>query len=118
MSRFVGDARDFRRADEPRVLMLTEDLLDELDVADATRSEQEGAVRAWLADNTPNQVLALSLQKDGFLDEKLSNNLSNEPRRTGTDDAGRGSSPQRSDLHQHGRSRTKPDGRNPRSSGS
>ncbi len=50
--------------------------------------------------------------------ENVSNNLSNEPRRTGTDDAGRRGVDKVSDLHQRGRRRTKPDGRGPRKSGS
>ncbi len=61
-----------------------------------------------------------------FLDEvaalvdsaNVSNNLSNERRRTAPDDAGRTSAETGSDLHQHGRRRTHPDGRGPRSSGS
>lgn len=39
----------------------------------------------------------------------VSNNLSNEPRRTATDNAGRTPSAQRSDLHGHGHTRTAPD---------
>ena len=105
MSRFVGDARDFRRPDEPRVLVLTEDLLEELHVRDASRGDQEHSVRAWLAGNEPNQVLALSLRKDGFLAENSSNNLSNEPRRIGTDDGGRAVVETPADLHRHGRRR-------------
>ena len=89
MSRFVGDARDFRRTDEPPVLVITEDLLDELRVSECARDEQERAVKLWLADNEPNKVLAHSLREDGFLGENVSNNLSNEPRRTGPDDGGR-----------------------------
>ncbi len=48
----------------------------------------------------------------------VSNNLSNEPRRTGPDDAGLRGVDKPPDVHQRGRKRTKPDGRNPRSSGS
>ena len=48
----------------------------------------------------------------------VSNNLSNEPRRMGPDDAGRTSPEPGADLHQHGRRRTKPDRRNSGSSGS
>ncbi len=47
-----------------------------------------------------------------------SNNLSNEPRRTGPDDAGRRDVDKPGDLHQRGRRRTKPDGRHPDSGGS
>jgi len=54
------------------------------------------------------------LERHGF--GNVSNNLSNEPRRTGPDDAGRTSSETAADLHQHGRRRTKPDGRGPRQS--
>ena len=118
MSRFVGDARDFRRPDEPPVLVITEDLLDELGVAGCGRDDQERAVKQWLADNEPNKVLAHSLREDGFLDVNVSNNLSNEPRRTDPDDAGRTDPGTGSDLHQHGRRRTHPDGRNPNSGGS
>ena len=48
----------------------------------------------------------------------VSNNLSNEPRRTGTDDAGRRGVDKAADLHERGRRRTKPDGRKPNSGGS
>ena len=41
--------------------------------------------------------------------ENVSNNLSNELRRTGPDDAGRAEPETPSDLHEHGRSRTTPD---------
>jgi len=43
----------------------------------------------------------------------VSNNLSNEPRRTGPDDAGRTDAETAADLHQHGRRRTHPDVRKP-----
>jgi len=56
------------------------------------------------------------LERHGF--GNVSNNLSNEPRRTGPDDAGRTGAEQPSDLHEHGRRRTHPDGPNPDSSGS
>ncbi len=118
MSRFVGDARDFRRPDEPAVLVLTKDLLDELGVVSCARAEQERVVKEWLSDHEPNRVLALSLRKDGFLPGNVSNNLSNEPRRTEADDAGRVKSESGSDLHQHGRRRTKPDDRKRHSGGS
>lgn len=118
MSRFVGDARDFRNPGEPRVLVLTGDLLDELGVAGCGRDVQERAVKQWLADNEPNKLLALSLREDGFLAENVSNNLSNEPRRTEPDDGGRTPSENAADLHQHGRRRTHPDVRKPDSWGS
>jgi hypothetical protein len=50
--------------------------------------------------------------------ENVSNNLSNEPRRTGTDDAGRRGVDKVSDLHERGRRRTKTDGRHSDSGGS
>ena len=118
MSRFIGDARDFRRPDEPPVLVITEDLLDELSVSECARDEQERAVKLWLADNEPNKVLARSLREDGFLGENVSNNLSNEPRRTDPDDAGRTDVDKVADLHQRGRRRTHPDDRGPSQSGS
>ena len=86
MSRFMGEAEDFRRPGEPRRLVITEDLLDELDVADCPRDKQQRAVDTWLASNRPHQILALSLREDGLLTENVSNNLSNEPRRTEPDD--------------------------------
>lgn len=118
MSRFVGDAQDFRRPDEPPVLVITEDLLEELNASTSARAEQERSVKQWLADNEPNKVLARSLREDGFLDENVSNNLSNEPRRTSPDDAGRATVDKAADLHQRGRRRTHPDERGPRTSGS
>jgi len=48
----------------------------------------------------------------------VSNNLSNEPRRTRPDEAGRRGGDKPADLHQRGRRRTKPDRRNPGSPGS
>ena len=118
MSRFIGEAEDFRRPGEPRRLIITEDLLDELGVTDCPRSKQQRAVDDWLASNRPNQILALSLRDDGFVDKNVSNNLSNEPRRTDPDDAGRTGVEKVPDLHQRGRRRTQPDGRGPRKSGS
>lgn len=50
--------------------------------------------------------------------ENSSNNLSNEPRRTVPDDAGRASADEAPDLHEHGRRRTRPDTRHPDSWGS
>ena len=67
MTRFIGDPEDFRNPDEPRHLVVTADLLVELGVADEDRSEQERAVRHWLADNEPPKVLAASLRAEGFL---------------------------------------------------
>ncbi len=118
MSRFIGEAEDFRQPGEPRRIIVTRDLLEELGVADSPRAEQECAVQTWLANNRPHQVLAISLREDGFLGENVSNNLSNEPRRTVTDDDGPSRSEQTADQHEHGRRRTTPDGRRPTSSGS
>ena len=56
------------------------------------------------------------LERYGF--GNLSNNLSNEPRRTDPDDAGRTSADRAADLHQHGRRRTRPDRPHPDSGGS
>jgi len=113
MSRFVGEAEDFRQPGEPRRIIVASDLLDDLGVADRRRDEQEVAVKEWLAHNRPHQVLAVSLRRDGFLAENVSNNLSNEPRRTGPDDAGRADAGKAADLHEHGRRRTRPDRRHP-----
>lgn len=117
MSRFIGEAEDFLRPGEPRRLVITDDLLDELGVVDRSRDDQEVAVKEWLAHNRPNRILALSLCKDGFIDENSSNNLSNEPRRTGPDNAGGSGDDEAPDLHQHGRRRTHPDRRHPDSGG-
>jgi len=118
VSRFVGDAEDFRQPGEPRRVIVTRDLLEELGVAGCSRDKQELAVKEWLAHNTPHQVLAMSLRKDGFLAENVSNNLSNEPRRTNPDDAGRADAESGRDLHQHGHRRMRPDRPNRDSSGS
>ncbi|MGH3850312.1 MAG: hypothetical protein ACRDRT_11505 [Pseudonocardiaceae bacterium] len=48
----------------------------------------------------------------------VSNNLSNELRRTGTDDGGRTPAETPADLHRHGRRRTRADPPGPRTSGS
>jgi len=76
MSRFMGEAEDFRLPGEPRRVLVTRDLIEALGVADHPRGEQELAVKAWLVTNKPHQVLALSLRADGFLDANVSNNLS------------------------------------------
>ncbi len=79
MSRFVGDAQDFRRPDEPPVLVITEDLLDDLGVTGCSRDEQLMVVKGWLADHEPNhepnRVLAHSLREDGLLAENVSKQL-------------------------------------------
>ena len=122
MSRFVSEARDFLPAGEPRPIFTTRDLLKALGVVDSGRGEQEGAVSAWLRANAPHQVLAASLRLDGFLGEgetaNVSNNLSNEPRRTGPDDGGRTVAETAADLHRHGRRRTTADPPGRRSAGS
>lgn len=56
------------------------------------------------------------LKRHGF--GNASNTLSNEPRRTCTDDAGRRGVDKPADLHQRGCRRTKPDRCGPRQSGS
>ena len=48
----------------------------------------------------------------------VSNNLSNEPRRTGADDGGRVPAETAPDLHRHGRRRTTADPRGPQTAGS
>jgi len=55
------------------VLVLGGDLLEELNVIEASRDDQERSVRTWLAGNEPNQVLARSLFEDGFAAENVSN---------------------------------------------
>jgi len=107
MSRFIGDAKDFRQPGEPRLLVIASDLLDELGVFDCERDVQQRAVGGWLRRNEPNQVLAISLRKAGFLGENVSNNLSNEPRRTGPDGAGSEASANAGNPHDSGRRRTR-----------
>lgn len=67
MSRFIGDHKDFRKPGEPRQLVVTVDLLQELGVKGSPRAEQERAVGEWLRSNQPPAVLAASLRADGFL---------------------------------------------------
>jgi len=67
MSRFMGEAEDFRQPNEPRRILVTRDLLAGLGVADVPREDQERVVREWLVDNEPHQLLALSLRHDGFM---------------------------------------------------
>ena len=69
------------------------------------------SVSSWI-----RRAVEHELERQGR--ENVSNNLSNEPRRTDPDDPGRGSVDKAADLHQRGRKRTKPDGRSPRKSGS
>jgi len=56
------------------------------------------------------------LERHGF--GNVSNNLSNEPRRTGPDVAGRRGVDKPADLHQRGRRRTHPDDHETQSGGS
>ena len=77
------------------------------DCADA----DDRSVSAWI-----RRAVEHELERQGRAN--VSNNVSNEPRRTGTDDAGRRTDDKAADLHQRGRRRTKPDGGGPRKSGS
>jgi hypothetical protein len=82
--------------------------LDEVrDRADA----DDRSVSAWIRRAVENE-----LERQGGGD--VSNNVSNEPRRTGTDDPGRRAVVNAGEPHQRGRRRTKPDGRGRRKSGS
>lgn len=118
MSRFIGEPEDFRPVGEPRPVVVVNDLLDSLGVIDCEREEQERTVRRWLSDNTPHKVLAASLHRAGFLDGNVSNNLSNEQRRTGPDGAGSAAPATPGDPHDSGSSRTRRHRPGPRTSGS
>lgn len=118
MSRFIGDAKDFSKPGEPRLLVVASDLLEELGIAECGRRDQQRAVDEWLDRNKPNKVLAISLRKAGFLGENVSNNLSNEPRRTGPDGAGSAAPARAGKPHDSGRGRTRRHRPGPRSSGS
>ncbi len=63
-------------------------------------------------------VTEVGFLRDGLVGENVSNNLSNEPRRTGPDDGGRTVAETAPDLHRHGRRRTTADPPGRRSSGS
>lgn len=76
----------------------------------ACADADDRSVSAWI-----RRAVEHELERQGA---NVSNDLSNEPRRTGTDDAGRGGVDSAADLHQRGRRRTKPDGRGPKQSGS
>ncbi len=80
-------------------------------LAEVRRSadEDDRSVSAWIRRAVEHE---LERQARG----NVSNNLSNEPRRTGPDEAGRADADMAADLHQRGRRRTKPDGRHPGSS--
>ena len=67
MTRFMGEAEDFRQPGERLRVLVTRDLLDTLGVADRPRVEQERVVREWLVANEPHQLLAISLRQDGFI---------------------------------------------------
>jgi hypothetical protein len=69
------------------------------------------SVSAWI-----RRAVEHELQRHGA--GNVSNNLSNEPRRMGTDDAGRGGVDKAADLHERGRRRTRADRRHPDSGGS
>jgi hypothetical protein len=69
------------------------------------------SVSAWI-----RRAVEHELERQGR--GTVSNNLSNEPRRMGTDDAGRRDVDKAVDLHQRGRRRTRPDRQNPNSGGS
>jgi hypothetical protein len=69
------------------------------------------SVSAWI-----RRAVEHELERQGR--GNVSNSLSNEPRRTGPDDAGRPDPETAADLHQRGRRRMTPDRRNPDSEGS
>jgi predicted transcriptional regulator len=64
--------------------------------------EDDRSVSSWIRRAVEHE---LERQSSG----NVSNNLSNEPRRTGPDAAGRADAESGSDLHQHGRRRMRPD---------
>lgn len=109
MSRFIGEPEDFRLAGEPGRVLVVRDLLDQLGVKNCSRADQEQSVGRWLNDNEPHKVLAASLRRHGFLadGENVSNDLSNEPRRTGPDGAGSAASASGRNPHDPGRGRTR-----------
>ena len=63
-------------------------------------------------------VSEIGLLRASLASAIVSNNLSNEPRRTDPDDGGRTASETTADLHRHGRRRTKTDPPGRSSSGS
>jgi|GEM_PF-962801 len=73
--------------------------------------EDDRSVSSWI-----RRAVERELARVGAAN--VSNNLSNEPRRTGPDDDGRESVDKAPDLHQRGRRRTRPDRRNRGSMGS
>jgi predicted transcriptional regulator len=73
--------------------------------------EDDRSVSSWI-----RRAVEHELERQGRAN--VSNNLSNERRRTGTDDAGPTDADRAADLHQHGRRRTRPDRQNPNSGGS
>jgi hypothetical protein len=104
-----GPARRRRsRLTEMVPVRFAPETLDEVrDRADA----DDRSVSAWIRRAVENE-----LERQGGGD--VSNNVSNEPRRTGTDDPGRRAVVNAGEPHQRGRRRTKPDGRGRRKSGS
>ena len=77
-----------------------------LEVVRECAEADDRSVSSWI-----RRAVEHELERQGRAN--VSNNLSNEPRRTGTDDAGRREVDKGADLHQRGRRRTKPDGRRP-----
>ncbi len=73
--------------------------------------EDDRSVSSWI-----RRAVEHELGRQGR--ENVSNNLSNEPRQTDPDDAGRRGVDKAADLHQRGRTRTRPDRRNRGSGGS
>ena len=82
-----------------------------LDVVRDFADADDRSVSAWI-----RRAVEHELERQGR--GNVSNNLSNEPRRTSPDNAGRRGVDKAADVHQRGRRRTKPDGRGPGKSGS
>lgn len=80
------------------------------EVRDRAEAEDR-SVSAWI-----RRAVERELERQGR--GTVSNNLSNEPRQTGTDEAGRTDADEAADLHKHGPRRTRSDDRKRRSSGS
>lgn len=68
MTRFLADEDEFVDPESALPLMTTKRLLKRLGVTDATRLEQEVAVRDWLERNAPNEILGEALRREGFID--------------------------------------------------
>lgn len=69
--RFVSTPGDVGHADEELPLVSVRDLARHLGVERQSKARRHAAIRAWLRDHTPNDLLAQSLELEGLLPHRV-----------------------------------------------